>query len=266
MNAKMLLVGFVCTGMAMGQSVVAPMAAAGKLPAFDVTSVKQHPSGENRMSSKYRSDGFICSNLTLLNLIVNVYGIDQDKISGGPSWIDSIGFDIEAKVAGPDVAAFKKLGPEQRNDLLKNLLADRFKLKVHSAAKMRPMYDMVVAKGGPKLKLSALVDPKAAKPRSRLDTAPGTFEAERVSMEAVARQLSSTLHVPVVDKTGLTALYDVDLKWSPEDAGPSNGDAAADSSPSIFTAVQEQLGLKLTPTKGPTETLVIDHAEKPSVN
>jgi uncharacterized protein (TIGR03435 family) len=92
------------------------------------------------------------------------------------------------------------------------------------------------------------------------------FKGRRVSMDMLASQLSSTLHSSVVDKTGLTGLYNVDLKWRPEDARPSNEDADAESSPSIFTAIQEQLGLKLIPTKGQTETLVIDHVEKPSEN
>jgi uncharacterized protein (TIGR03435 family) len=217
---------------------------------YDVISVKQHSSGENSMGSKYRPDGFICTNLTLLNLIVNAYGISQDQVSGGPSWLDSIGFDVEAKVADSDVKAFKMLSPEQRNDLLKILLADRFKLKVHSGPKRMTMYDMVVAKIGPKLKLSAPIDPKAAKPRSRITSGAGMFEGERVSMEQMASQLSFALHSTVVDKTGLTGFYDVDLKWRTDDASPSNGDGAAESSPSIFTAVQEQLGLKLNPTKG----------------
>lgn len=218
------------------------------------------------MRSRYQSDGFTCNNLTLLNLIVIAYDISGDQVSSGPSWLDSIGFDVEAKVAGSDVKAFKKLSPEQRSDLLKLLLADRFKLKVHSGPKRMTMYDMVVAKSAPKLKLSAPVDPNAAKPRSRITSGPGMFKGERVSMKAVASHLSFALHSTVVDKTGLTGFYDVDLKWSPDDASPSNGDGAAESSPSIFTAVQEQLGLKLNPTKGPNETLVIDHVEMPSAN
>ena len=173
----------------------------------------------------------------------------------------------------PNVEAFKKLSAQQRNDLLKNLLADRFKLKVHFVTKGSPMYDMVVAKGGPKFKIPAPTkesaeagkNPEAAKPRS-VEASPDVFKGRRVSMDMLASHLSSTLHSTVADKTGLTGLYNVDLKWSPEDAGPSNEDADAESSPSIFTALQEQLGLKLIPTKGPNETLVIDHVEKPSEN
>lgn|ERR1035441_8306165 len=232
-----------------------------KLLEYDVTSVKQHAFGENWMGSKYRPDGFICTNLTLLNLIVNAYDISQASVtvSGGPSWLDTIGFDVEAKVADSDVEAFKKLSPGQRDDLLKTLLLDRFKLKVHFATKGSPMYDMVVAKGGPKFKPSAPI-------RESAESGPGMFKGRHVSMKAVASNLSFALHSTVVDKTSLTGLYNVDLKWSPDDAGSSNEDAAAESGPSIFTAVQEQLGLKLIPTKGSIETLVIDHAEMPSAN
>jgi rhamnogalacturonan acetylesterase len=244
-----------------------------KVLSYDVISVKQHTSGENSMmGSKYRPDGFTCTNLSLLNLIVNVYGKSQNQISGGPSWIDTIGFDVEAKVADSDVEAFKKLGPEQRNDLLKTLLADRFKLKVHVGTKGSPMYDLVVAKGGPKFKVSAPViesaetakDPQAAKPRGSVESGPGMFEGRHVSMEQLASHLSFTLHSTVVDKTDITGLYNLDLKWRPDEAGSPNEDA--ELNPSIFTALQEKLGLKLIPTKGSIETLIIDHAEMPSAN
>jgi uncharacterized protein (TIGR03435 family) len=256
-------------------SLLAEDAGSAKFLKFDVASVKQHPPGGNGVGSEYRPDGYSCSNLSLLNLIVNAYGIKQYLISGGPSWIDSIGFDVEAKVDDSDVGAFKKLPPEQRDDLLRYLIVDRFKLKVHSETKILPMYDLVVAKGGSKLKLSAPIkesvdagknDPRATTPHSSEEYGRGMFKGRRVSTKAVADRLSYTLHSTVVDKTGLSGLYDVNLKWSPEDASPTNENAPAGSSPSIFTAVQEQLGLRLGRSKGPVETLVIDHAEKPSVD
>jgi uncharacterized protein (TIGR03435 family) len=123
-----------------------------KLPEYDVASVKQHSSDERMMRIMNKPDGFSCSNISLKTLVANAYGIRQDLISGGANWIGSTGFDVEAKVAGSDVEAFKKLSPRQRNRLLQPLLADRFKLKVHSETKVLPMYDMVIAKGGPKLK------------------------------------------------------------------------------------------------------------------
>jgi uncharacterized protein (TIGR03435 family) len=95
---------------------------------------------------------------------------------------------------------------------------------------------------------------------------PGMFQGQSIPMQAVANQLSTIVHYTVVDKTGLKGEFDVDLKWSPDQGGASSGDASGDAAISIFTAVQEQLGLKLQSAKGPVETIVIDHAEIPTAN
>ena len=246
-----------------------------RLPEYDVASVKKNKSNDGMMRVMNTPDGFSCANVPLQTLISNAYGIRQDLISGGPGWVDSTGFDVEAKVAGTDMEAFKKLTPRQRNALLQALLADRFKLKLHHETKVLPMYDMVVAKGGLKLKPLAPMQPPAADAPRDLDATnhrgmmtmgPGMLKGHGLTVTAVANNLSYVVHSTVVDKTGLTGDYDFDLKWTPEDAGPPSDNGSAESSASIFTAVQEQLGLKLQATKGPTDTLVIDHAELPSEN
>jgi uncharacterized protein (TIGR03435 family) len=245
-----------------------------KLPEYDVASVKENKSGDHMMRIMNTPDGFSCTNIPLTTLIGDAYGIRQDLISGGPGWVNSTGFDVEAKVAGTDVDAFKKLIWRQRNALLQALLADRFKLKVHHETKVLPMYDLIVAKGGPKLKAAAPADttadapkgPGAAKPHGMMTMGPGMFKGQGLSMTALAGELSSVLEHTVVDKTGLTGNYDFDLKWTPEEAGPSGDDGSAESGASIFTAVQEQLGLKLQSTRGPVDTLVIDYAEMSSEN
>ena len=245
-----------------------------KLREYDVASVKENKSGDRMMRIMNKPDGFECTNIPMKTLIANAYGIRQDLISGGPGWTNSTGFDVEAKVAGSDMETFKKLSPRQRNALLQALLADRFKLKLHHETKELPMYDMVVAKGGLRLKALAPVEPSAdaaknpdaAKSHGMMSMGPGMFKGQGLPMTDVANELSYVLEHTVVDKTGLTGDYDFDLKWTPEDAGPPNADASAGSGASIFTAVQEQLGLKLQSTKGPTDTLVIDHAELPSQN
>lgn len=245
-----------------------------KLPEYDVASVKVNKSGDRMMRIMNSPDGFSCINIPLQTLIANAYGIRQDLITGGPSWVDSTGFDVQAKVAGADIETFKKLSPRQRSALLQALLAERFKLKVHHETKVLPMFDMVIAKGGLKLKplapaqpsaADATKDPDPASHRGMMTMGPGMFKGESLPMSAVANQLSFVLEHTVVDKTGLTGDYDFDLKWTPEDAEPP-ADGSAESSASIFTAVQEQLGLKLQSTKGPLDTLVIDHAELPSQN
>lgn len=245
-----------------------------KLPEYDVASVKENKSGNGMMRIMNTADGFSCINIPLRTLIGNAYGLRQDLIYGGPGWVDSTGFDVEAKVAGTDVEVFKKLSPRQRNALLQTLLADRFKLKVQHEMKVLPMYDLVVAKGGPKLKAAAPVDtsadapkgPGAAKPHGMMTMGPGMFKGQGLPMTALAGELSSVLEHTVADKTGMAGDYDFDLKWTAEEAGPSGDDGSTESGASIFTAVQEQLGLKLQSTRGPVDTLVIDHAEMPSEN
>ncbi|HEY5382735.1 MAG TPA: TIGR03435 family protein [Acidobacteriaceae bacterium] len=245
-----------------------------KLPQYDVASVKPNKSGERMMRIMSRPDGFSCTNLPLKTLIANAYGIRQDLISGGSGWMNSMGFDIDAKVSGEDMDAYKKLTGRQRSSLLQGLLADRFKLKIHHETKILTMYDLVVAKGGIKMKAEAAVapsagaakGPEAAKPHGMMMMGPGELKAQGIPIGSIASNLSYTVHYTVTDKTGLSGNFDFDLKWTPDDAGPSSGDASDEPHVSIFTAVQEQLGLKLQPTKGPVDTLVIDHAEQPSEN
>jgi uncharacterized protein (TIGR03435 family) len=245
-----------------------------KLPIYDVASVKENKSGNGMMRIMNKPDGFSCTNISLKTLIGNAYGLRQDLISGGPGWANSTGFDVEAKVAGEDVDAFKKLTPHQRNSLLKALLEDRFKLKLHTETKTLTMYELVIAKGGYRLKPGTEMTPDPDAPKTpeakklggMISIGPGFFTGQNLTITAIVNQLSNILHYTVTDKTGLTGNYDIELKWTPDDARPPSGDASSDAAVSIFTAVQEQLGLKLQATKGPVETLVIDQAEMPSAN
>lgn len=245
-----------------------------KLPVFDVASVKANKSNDGMMRLSNTPDGFSCINLHLKTLIANAYGIREDLISGGPGWVDSQGFDVNAKVSADDVDAFKKLTGRQRNSLMQAVLADRFHLKVHHETKTLPMYDLLLAKGGLRMKANPPVpppadagnDPEAAKPRGMMTMGPGMIKGENLPMTSIVGQLSSALESTVVDKTGLTGTFDFDLKWTPDDAGPSKEGGSTEANVSIFTAVQEQMGLKLQPTRGPVDTLVIDHAEQPSQN
>jgi uncharacterized protein (TIGR03435 family) len=250
-----------------------PVAADVKIPTFDVASVKQNKADNGMMRIMTKPDGFSCENISLKNLISNAYGIRQDLISGGPGWVESVGFDVDAKVAGPDVETLKKLSPRQRGSMLQSLLEERFKLKVHRETKVLPMYDLVVAKGGPKMKEVAAADlaanakdPDRGKHPGMMTMGPGMFKGQALPAQAIANEIAFVLEHTVVDKTGLAGKYDLDLKWTPEGTAPSDDDGSAESGVSIFTAVQEQLGLKLQPTKGPVETLVIDHVEQPSEN
>jgi len=242
-----------------------------KVPAFDVASVKKNKSETHMMSIQIKPDGFACENISLKTLIGNAYSMNQDLIFGATGWIESQGFDVDAKVAGPDIATLKKLTPEERDSLLQPLLAERFHLKVHHETRMLPTYDLVLAKGGFKPKELPPVDaaaeeakaPEARRDVGNMSMGPGSFQGQGITVGSLAGTLAYTVHHPVTDKTGLTGIYDVDLKWTPEDQPP---DAGAEPGPSIFTALQEQLGLKLQPSKGPVDVLVIDHADPPSEN
>jgi len=256
-----------------------------KVPEFDVVSVKPDKSGTGMMRIRSTSDGYSATNVSPKLLIQMAYGIRQDLISGAPGWTDSSRYDFDAKVAGADVDALKKLSPEQRRTMLQPALADRFKLKVHSETKQLPVFELVVAKGGSKLKEAAPGDTyangiKGVDGVGRAGTmrmGPGQLTGQGVPIATLVNLLAQQLHQTVIDKTGLTGKYDLELTWTPDqgsdpmfkgtDGAPQKADPAPDSSgPSIFTALQEQLGLKLQSTKGPVETLVVDHIEMPSEN
>ena len=256
-----------------------------KVPAFDVISIKPDKSESGMVRIMGKPDGYAADNVSLKMLIQNAYGIREDLISGAPNWADSARFDIDAKVADVDVEALKKLTQEQRRLILRPLLADRFKLKIHTETRQLPVYELVVAKGGSKLKEATPGDtyangvkgPDGVGRGGMMRVGRGQLTAQAVPMTPFANMLSQQLHRTVVDKTGLTGKYDIELNWTPDqgadpmfkgpDGPPQRSDAAPDpSGPSIFTALQEQLGLKLQSAKGPVETIVIDHVEMPSEN
>jgi uncharacterized protein (TIGR03435 family) len=187
----------------------------------------------------------------------------ENRVVGGPGWLNSEPYEIEGKIEGAQFAAMQTMTPEQQRrqvDLMEEaLLADRFKLKAHFETREMPGYALVVAKGGPKL--AAAKDGEVG----RLSMRGETMTAEAVTLDQWIQSpfLSGRA---IVDQTGLKGRYDFALTWSERlsaaDAGPDDG---ADA-PSLFTAIQEQLGLKLVPTKTPVEVIVIDHIERPSEN
>jgi uncharacterized protein (TIGR03435 family) len=276
----------------LGQTSAAPggaappdVAADVKVPMFDVVSVKPNKSDNGMMRIMFKPDGYSATNVSMKLLIQTAYGIREDLISGGPGWVESARYDFDAKVAGPDVDALKKLTPEQRRSMLQPALAERFKLKVHTETKQLPVFELSVTKGGPKLKEASPDDtyqngikgPDGTARAGLMRTGPGQLTAQGVPMSSLVNVLSQQLRQTVIDKTGLKGKYDVELNWTADhgsepmfkgtDSSPQRADAAPDSSgPSIFTALQEQLGLKLQSAKGPVEALVIDHVEMPSEN
>ena len=224
--------------------------------AFDVASVKLHK-GEVNYSQDPAPRGRRVTAMasTLLDLITYAYGLRYDQILGGPSWAGSDHYDIDAKAEGDG-----PLTAAQSREMVQKLLSDRFQLRVHRETREMPVFAMVVGPNGPKFKPSA---PDATGgPSTRTGGKGVHMQAEKGTMEQLARQLSFTAGRPVIDRTGLAGFYSFALDWFPADrVPPPDLDV-----PTMFQAVQEQLGLKLESTKGPVEKLVIDRAEKPSEN
>jgi uncharacterized protein (TIGR03435 family) len=227
-------------------------------PVYDVMTVKLNKSGSGSMGIDAEAARFSAHNVSLKDLLGTAYGIREELIFGVPASIDSARFDVEAKIVDPDPVAIGKLDPEQRHLMLLPLLIQRFQLQTHTEIRTLPVYELVIAKGGPKLQLSA--DQTKRGNGSTSISNNRKLVGRDLNMERLAGSLSGQVHRTVIDKTGLTGIYDLTLLWSHDD------DAASDNAPSIFTAVEEQLGLKLQPAKGPVETLVVDHVEMPSEN
>jgi uncharacterized protein (TIGR03435 family) len=259
--------------------------AADKIPAFEVFSVKPNRSGSGSFRVNLPDDGYSATNIPLKLLVASAYGIKQEQISGAPSWVESARYDIQAKVAGSDVTELRRLSMGGRESMLQPVLTDRFKLKVHRGQQVLRVYELVIAKKGPKLKeatpgdtyANGIKGPDGLSRAGMMWMIPGQLTGQAIPVSNLARLLSRQLNCTIVDKTGLTGKYDIKLQWNREEslgamfAGPIGGNQEAApptdaSGPSIFTALQEQLGLRLQSTKGPVETLVIDHIERPSEN
>lgn len=227
-----------------------------KLPSFDVVSIKLNKSGADSMGISTHAASFTATNVNLKMLLLNAYNLKEAQLVGLPSWGQSTHFDIQAKVLDPDLNVFNNLTQEQRGAMLQAMLAERFQLKLHPATAILPVYELTLAKGGPKFKPSASSD-------NQFSVRNNDLTATAALMSSLAFTLSSELQRIVIDKTGLPGKYDIALKWSPDDAP---ADPSGNAPPPLFTAIQEQLGLKLVPAKAPIQTFVVDHLEMPSEN
>jgi uncharacterized protein (TIGR03435 family) len=258
-------------------------------PRFAAASIKRNPSREQLsmavpMGVGYRPGGrLVAGNAPLTMLIQRAYSVQNYQVAGGPSWINTDGYDIEAK-------------PERNTDqkqmwlMLRTLLADRFKLSMHHETRELPVYDLQAVRSGAKLPAPEAracsevltTVPQAGQPRPAAPCGPGLVQAGTglsmvgisVSMPAFAKQLSLIMGREVIDKTGFTGRYALHLEFAidealaglPDAVGPAVSAQPGEARPTIRTALQEQLGLKLEPSKGPVDVLVIDHVERPTGN
>jgi bla regulator protein BlaR1 len=250
-----------------------------KLPRFEVASVKPNKSGDPNVMLMFKPNGFSATNAPLHEVIRLAYQVPDFQMSGGPPWINSERYDIEAKVDSSAAEQLRQLDQDQHRQMLQSLLQDRFKLKVHWETKELPVYALAVAKNGPKLHEAKPDDtyPNGIKDEGGVGRAglmrmgPGRIKAQGLPMNTFVRLLSQQLGRTVLDKTGLAGNYDVELQWTQDNIpasmmGPDGNPTPEISGPSVFTAIQEQLGLKLESQKGPVEVLVIDHVEPASAN
>jgi bla regulator protein BlaR1 len=248
---------------------------------YDVASFKVNKSGPGRAMISNTEDGLTATNFNLKELIGFAYGIataaQDGRIVGAPSWITSEAYDLEAKMDGATVEALKKLSPDDRalarQHMFQQLLADRCKLAAHWETKELPVYELVIAKGGSKIQESKPSDPATAgRGGMGLRGRGGPLTAHEAPISNLVGLLSMLLNRTVVDKTGLAGKYDFTLNWTPDESNDPNffpsstGQPPDPAGPSIFAALQEQLGLKLEAGKGPVQVIVIDHIEKPSGN
>ncbi len=207
------------------------------------------------MSWQMTADGPNLINLPLEQMICSAWDMKPYQLSGLFGWMKSSKFDLTAKVSAEDAALYQKLNTAQHREMLQKLLMERFPLKVHTDMKTLPVYDLVVDRSGSKLKLSTAVEAPSEEEQKAhpekyqkgfVTMGPGMFEGTGVPLRSLASQLSNALNRPVRDATGLTGAYDIKLPYRQEEvpAGSENGDV-----PSVFSAVQEQIGLKLVAKK-----------------
>ena len=289
-GAAALLTGPVMFGLIMEQSrsQTGPIFASSEphLPAFEVSSVKPHKDVSDMTLLRLTPVGFNAQNIVLKEIIRQAYSIQNNQIVGAPGWVSSARFDIEAKIASSDADRFNQLTPKERNLMMQPLLADRFQLKVHPETRNLQVLTLMVAKGGPKLHEAkpgdtypnGLKGPDGRGGAGMMLMSPGKVTAQGVDVPSFVQMLAQQLGSTVQDETGLTGRYDITLQWTPDrgsppmmkgpDGAPGLGDAPPidPSAPSLFTALQEQLGLKLESHKVPVQVLVIDHVEPPSEN
>ena len=235
---------------------MAPMAADAN-PTFEVATIKPSRPDEHGPRYDFQGRRFSVIHVSLSQLVQYAYGLQQSQIAKAQDWVYSESYDISAKPDGEGEPSGK-----QWQSMVEELMADRFKLKFHFEKQEQIVYLLTVVKTGPKLTRSES-DPGAPAGNG---FGPGGFGATNATIADIARALGAgVLNRPVVDRTGLSGRFNLRLAWTPDD-GPMTATEDPKAPPDFFTAIQEQLGLKLESTKAPVDVLVIDHIEKPSEN
>jgi len=244
-------------------------------PAFEVASIKPNNSSAPPNTLFRPGGGYEAANATLKAILSNAFDIPQRQIVGGPNWIDSDRYDVNAKAESGLIPQGDRDRIPKTREMLRNLLADRFQLLAHREMKEQPIYALVVAKGGHKLKPAKTAESDcpevinvAAPCRLFVGGQGRGLVGRTIKISELARTLSIYTDRVVVDKTAIEGMFDIDLDpWLPlrQIAGTDDRDTAITdpSRPSLFVLLEEQLGLRLDARRGEVEVLVIDSAQKP---
>src|SRR5580704_7200535 len=283
LNIKVMQRALAAAGLMLGACHAFGQPAAPR-PEFEVASIKLNKTGDRRiMITPARGGRFTATNIPMQFFITQAYSIKDFQLSGAPAWLMSERYDIEAKAEGNP--SMSEMLP-----MVQALLEDRLKLKVHRETKEQQVYALIVAKAGKLHEAEGECPPRPSTPPpppepGKLPTGfcggffmfPGHLSGQKVGIAQLMDPLSRFTGRVVLDKTNLTGKYDIDLQYTPEGGQfttpPGGGDPGLPplppidpNGPSLFTALQEQLGLKLESQKGPVEMIVIDHVERPSEN
>ncbi|HUK29890.1 MAG TPA: TIGR03435 family protein [Candidatus Acidoferrum sp.] len=251
---------------------------------YDVVSIKPHKDdGRGGMFMGGSDDGFRAINTTMQNAVLNAYSTGlQIEITGGPAWARDENYDIEAKYVPEVGEALRKLSGGDSNFarryMMQQILKERMNLAAHAETKDVPAYDLVIGKNGPKFKDADPNEKNIGRMSMRMDQGKWLIDGQGIQLAGLARNLGQFARRPVFDKTGLTGRYDIKLEFAreqPLSAGAPTGGAAGSPSdlpadptggPTIMAALEEQLGLKLVPSRGPMMIVVIEHIDKPDAN
>lgn len=229
--------------------------------AFEVASIRQSDSDDPNSYTGFSPEGtFTAKNATLRGIFQEAYRVTDDRIKGGPKWFDTERYNITAKPS-------RKVSREEAIEMLKALLADRFKLVVSREMKEVNGFVLLVANGGYKIRLNT--ENPCVRPCGGTSSYPsGRLSSRGVPISRFVTRLSEILGRPVLDSTALLGSYDIDLEWAPEASqfGGTAREVPDDKRPSIFSAIQEQLGLRLESKRIPLEILIIASVQRPSEN
>jgi bla regulator protein blaR1 len=238
-----------------------------ELPRYEVASIKPNTGNDFRFTFQIEPSGpLTATGITLKRLMMTAYNVQGFRIMGGPDWVVSRRWDVQAKPG-------RVVSPDQIRPMLRALLEERFRLHSHSEKRPLPVYELSVDRRGSKVQRV-----KDGEIRADVRVGTGLIQLTKATAATFASQLSYALGRPVIDKTSLSGEFDFTLEWTPEpgeDGGPTTAGlppgsteqpASTPDGPSIFTAITEQLGLRLKSARGPVDVIVIDDVQMPTPN